>query len=50
MENVSELPADSTGAILSASVSRLGIQQQERARALSDLARLRKEAAAETTG
>ncbi|MET4261479.1 hypothetical protein ABIC09_006447 [Bradyrhizobium sp. S3.12.5] len=40
MENVRELPADSTRAILSG----LGIQQRERARALRDLARLRREA------
>ncbi|MCK1693842.1 hypothetical protein [Bradyrhizobium sp. 144] len=45
MENIRELPADSTRAILSG----LGIQQRERARALSDLARLRKEASAEIT-
>lgn len=43
MENVRELPAESTRAILAG----LGIQQRERARALSDLARLRKEARAE---
>lgn len=45
MENIRELPEESTRAILSG----LGIQQRERAKALSDLARLRKEAAAEIT-
>ncbi|MGK7056893.1 hypothetical protein AB4853_10465 [Bradyrhizobium sp. 1050_B9_N1_2] len=45
MENIRELDAESTRAILSG----LGIQQRERARALSDLARLRKEATAEIT-
>jgi len=45
MENIRELPAESTRPILSG----LGIQQRERARAISDLARLRKEAAAEIT-
>lgn len=45
MENIRELPAESTRAILSG----LGIQQRERTKALSDLARLRKEASAEIT-
>ncbi|MGK7057088.1 hypothetical protein AB4853_11480 [Bradyrhizobium sp. 1050_B9_N1_2] len=45
MENIRELPADSTRAILHG----LAIQQRERARALGDLARLRKEASAEIT-
>src|SRR3954451_14695330 len=45
MENIRELPAESTRAILSG----LGIQARERTRALSDLARLRKEASAEIT-
>ncbi|WP_375309065.1 hypothetical protein WHZ77_17395 [Bradyrhizobium sp. A5] len=45
MENIKELPADSARAILTG----LDIQQRERARALSDLARLRKEASAEIT-
>lgn len=43
MENIRELPADSAGAIMSG----LAIQQRLRATALSDLVRLRKEAAAE---
>ena len=43
MENIRELPAESTRAILHG----LAIQQRERARALGDLARLRKEASAE---
>lgn len=45
MENIRELPAESTRAILHG----LALQQRERARALSDLARLRKEASAEIT-
>jgi hypothetical protein len=40
MENVRELPAESTRAFL----ARLGIQQRKRATAISKLARLRKEA------
>ncbi|UPJ31021.1 hypothetical protein [Bradyrhizobium sp. CW1] len=45
MENVRELPAESTRAILSG----LGIQQRERQASLHTLARLRKEASAEIT-
>lgn len=45
MQETRELPAESTRAILHG----LAIQQRERARALSDLARLRKEASAEIT-
>lgn len=45
MENIRELPAESTRAILSG----LGIQQRERQTSLQRLARLRKEASAEIT-
>ncbi|MGY3366228.1 hypothetical protein ACVWZL_003353 [Bradyrhizobium sp. GM2.4] len=45
MENIRELPAESTRAILSG----LGIQQRERQASLQTLARLRKEASAEIT-
>ncbi|MEY9157345.1 hypothetical protein [Bradyrhizobium japonicum] len=45
MENIRELPADSIRAILSG----LALQEQARQTALSDLARLRKEASAEIT-
>lgn len=45
MENIRELPAESTRAILHG----LAVQQRARQAALSDLARLRKEASAEIT-